>query len=142
MNIRLIAAAVLGVGLVGSHWYAYHAGGVHMRDSLVAKQAATEVLIHDTAAEVRQQIGAEVAGKLAALSIVNRTINKETVREIVEKPVYRDPDCAVPVSGVLQLNAARGGESRGAGPGADATAPASAAPGPEAPAAAGRPAAR
>jgi hypothetical protein len=44
MSIQLIAAAV-AVGLVGSHWYAYHTGGVHMHDSIVAEQAAAETLI-------------------------------------------------------------------------------------------------
>jgi hypothetical protein len=142
MSPQLIVAAAIALGLVASHWYAYHSGGVHMHDAIIAEQAAAETLIHDTATEVRQQIGAEVAGKLGALSIVNRTINKETVREIVEKPVYRDPDCAVPVSGVVQLNAARRGEPGGTGPGADAAPPAGAATGLRPPAAPGRPAAR
>lgn len=123
---QLIAAAAVALALVGTHWYAYHAGGKHMHDAIAAEQAETETMIHDTAAEVRRQVGAEVADKLGRLQIVNRTINKESVREIVEKPVYRDPDCAVPVSGVVQLNAARRGEPGGAGPGADAAEPAGA----------------
>lgn len=113
---------LLGIALAwaGSCWYAYDKGGEHRENAIIATQKKTQDVITATVRTARQEIGAEVAGKLGSLQIVNRTINKATVHEIVEKPVYRDPNCAVPESGVVQLNAARRGDAGGAGPGADA----------------------
>lgn len=137
MNPYVLLA--IAVAWAGSCWYAYDAGGDNRENAIIADQAATETLIHDTATSVRQEIGAEVAGRIDKIRIVNRTVNQESVREIIEKPVYRDPDCAVPVSGVVHLNAARRGEPGGAGPGNDAAKPAAADIRPKPPAAAGGP---
>lgn len=123
MNLQLIIGAAIILALAGSHWYAYEAGGDNRENAIVAQQAKAETLIRDTAATVRQEIGAEVAEKIAGIRVVNRTITNEVQREIREKPVYLNPDCAAPVTGVLQLNHARRGDAGGARPGADAGVP-------------------
>lgn len=107
INSWVLLGVVIVWGL--SCWYAYDSGGDNRENAIVAEQKKTEDVIRDTAATVRKEIGAEVAGKLTNLQVVNRTIRQETVREVIEKPVYRDPNCAVPESGVRQLNAARAG---------------------------------
>lgn len=129
MSLQLIIGLVVAAALAASHWYAYESGGDNRENAIIAKQKETEDVIRETAATVRQEIGAEVAGQISGIRVVNRTINNEVQREIREKPVYLNPDCAAPVTGVVQLNAARSGATGGAGPGADATVPTGAAAG-------------
>ena len=43
---------------------------------------------------------------LANLKVTNTTIRGEIQREIIEKPVYLNPDCRLPDSGRLRLDAA------------------------------------
>lgn len=126
MSLQLILVGVVALGLVGSHWYAYDAGGDNRENAIAADQAKTRELILETATAVRQDVGREVAEKISGIRVVNRTINNEVQREIREKPVYLSADCATPAPGVVLLNAARRGDARGAGPSADAAVPGSA----------------
>ncbi len=53
-----------------------------------------------------KQISQDVQAALAGQQVVNRTIVNEVQREIIEKPVYRDPNCGLPDTGRLRLDTA------------------------------------
>lgn len=121
MNTLFVAGAV-AIALGVTHLVAYKHGVSATEDRIRAEQADQRELARNVIADARREIGAEVVAKIEKLRPVYRNITQETVREIIEKPVYRDPNCAVPASGVVQLNAARRGEHRGTGSDPDAAA--------------------
>jgi len=138
---QLIVILVICAGLGATHYGAYRHGVTTEADRIEAQTLRDNAVAKDAIAAARIEIGAEVANKIEALRPVYKNINKETVREIIEKPVYRDPNCAVPLSGVLRLNDARSGGTGGTGSVPDAgAAPGTAAAAPAA--AAGRPSPR
>ena len=95
----IAVAIALTIG-AGSGWRAHT---IYDKAEERDKLAGTIVQMQVDANESRQ-ISQEVQTTLAGLQVVNRTINKEVQREIIEKPVYRDVNCALPESGRLRLS--------------------------------------
>ena len=122
MNAYLIAVLVFGVVLAGSNAGTYFYAVDHTENRIKADQQEQKDRTQEIIQQVAKDVGKEVAGKISGLRPIYKNITQETIREIREKTVYTNPDCAVPVTGVVQLNAARDGATVRAGPVNDAAA--------------------
>lgn len=109
----LAALALYGAGFL-SGWKvdAWKQDAARLSEVKVAQQAQTQAENDAAAARAeRDRIANRFEGRLANLRITNRTINNE-VRHEVEKTVYGDPNCNLPISGgrlrYTAINAANG----------------------------------
>lgn len=92
----VIAAASFGAGWTVNDW---------RRDSQENDELNNAIEAAGVAREFSNIVSDRFEKKLANLKITNTTINKEVIRE-VEKAVYVDPQCDLPVSGVQLRNTA------------------------------------
>ncbi|OWQ92043.1 hypothetical protein CDN99_06705 [Roseateles aquatilis] len=98
------AAALAG----GAYWQGRQDG----RDSQLA-EAARDTVVAAIASEAAASAAAEAISKI---TVTHRTIRQELQRDIVEKPVYRDPDCRTGSDSLRRFNSAIPGSAQ---PGAD-----------------------
>jgi hypothetical protein len=103
MNPTLILGALLALALAGfGGWHAHTIyDKAEERDRLAATITAIQVDQQDARA-----ISQNLQETLAAIKPTFTTIHNEVQREIVEKPVYMDRNCALPDSGRLRLDTA------------------------------------
>lgn len=99
--ITLIAGAVIAAMSFGAGWQVND----WRRDSQENLELENAIEAAGVAREFSNKVANDFEQKLAKLRITNTTINKEVIRE-VEKAVYVDPQCDLPVSGVRLRNQA------------------------------------
>ncbi len=90
------------------------AGGVYWQGRQDGKSECIAETARDT---VVAQIASDAAASAAAeaiskISVTHRTIRQELQRDIVEKPVYRDPDCRTGAASLQRFNSALPGASQ------------------------------
>jgi hypothetical protein len=107
----ILAAAIALAGLTGG---AYVKGREDGENKIVAQEARER----EIAAEAVDAANAAAASAISAIKVQHRTITNEVQRDVIEKPVYRDPACKHDADSLQRINAALTG-----------TAPASAAGG-------------
>lgn len=110
MNPWVLLGCVLGAVALsgGAYWQGRQDGKSEclaetMRDEAVAQIAS------DAAASA-------AAAAISQITVTHRTIRQELQRDIVEKPVYRDPDCRTGADSLRRFNSAIPGAAQ---PGAD-----------------------
>lgn len=106
--VLLIAAMALSGGGFVAGWKVEGWRNDSHRAAEVAKanaEAKAAQAAADEARAARERIADRFEQRLANLRIINRTINNE-VRHEIEKPVFVDPNCALPESAVRLRNAA------------------------------------
>lgn len=106
-------AALLGICWVASvaaaGWWAYGAG----KDAEIASQAREDRY----AAVAVQQAASATAAAISKIKVQHRTVRQEVEREIIERPVYRDPLCSHSPEQLQRINAAITGRAEPAGSG-------------------------
>jgi len=120
MSPWAILAIVLAAGAM--------TGGAYMRgredgeNKIVAQQAREDAI----AAKATEAAASAAAYAISAIKVQHRTIQQEVQRDVIEKPVYRDPGCMHDADSLRRINAALTGvaspEPAGSGvmPGTDA----------------------
>ncbi len=106
MNPWLLLAWVGSVGAAG--WWCYGAG----KDAELATQARED----KTRAIAAEAAASAAAAAISQITVTHRTIRQELQRDIIEKPVYRDPDCRTGADSLRRFNSAIPGAAQ---PGAD-----------------------
>lgn len=106
MNPWLILAAI---GLVGAlTGGAYYQGRQDGEAKIVAQEAREREI---AAGAVDAALNAS-AQAVAAIKVQHRTITQEVQRDVIEKPVYRDPGCVHDADSLRRINAALTGAAR------------------------------
>jgi hypothetical protein len=97
------------VGLVGAL-----TGGAYWqgRQDGEAKIVAQEAREREIAAEAVDAALNASAQAIGAIKVQHRTITQEVQRDVIEKPVYRDPGCRHDADSLQRLNAALIGAAR------------------------------
>lgn len=106
MNPWLILAGFIAFGAVTGG--AYYQG----RQDGEAKIVAQESREREIAAEAVDAALNVSAQAIAAIKVQNRTITQEVQRDVIEKPVYRDPDCKHDADSLRRINAALAGTAQ------------------------------
>ena len=96
--VNLLAPVVAAAG----GWHAHTIWDkAEERDRLATAIVSIQADVNDT-----RTMSESLQGTLANLRPTFTTINNEVQREILEKPVYLNPDCRLPDSGRLRLDTA------------------------------------
>lgn len=103
----LIALLLALAGAGGAYWQGRQDG----RDAELA-EAVRDQQVAKIASDAATRA---VAQGLSGMKVVNRTIQNEVQRDVIEKPVYRDAACRHDADSLQRINAALTGA---AGPGA------------------------
>lgn len=95
----LLAGLVAVLGLAGG---AYWQGRQDGRDG-----AISEAVRDDAVATIAAEAAASAAAAaISQITVTHRTIRQELQRDIIEKPVYRDPDCRTGADSLRRFNSA------------------------------------
>lgn len=100
--VKLLGALLLLAGAAAGGW---HAHTIYDKAEERDRLASTIVSMQMDQQEARAT-SQQLQDTLAGLKVTNTTIRNEVQREIVEKPVYVDRNCALPDSGRLRLDTA------------------------------------
>lgn len=107
LQSKLIACAVLALGLVGSGWQA--------RTWYDSAQDAARLEAEARATELLGKLAAEVSEKtelaIQKIRVVNSTIHNQAEKEVIRETVYAA--CPVTPAGILLVNQARAGAAVG-----------------------------
>lgn len=120
MSPLALLAIVLAAGAMtgAAYWQGRQDGENH----IVAQQKREDAIAEKATAAAAQA----AASAISAIKVQNRTITQEVQRDVLEKTVYRDPDCRHDADSLRNINAALTGayvpEPAGSGvvPGTDA----------------------
>lgn len=94
----IIGAALLwALSLAGTAHFMYDAG----KNAEIASKARED----KASAAAADAAASAAASAISRISVTHRTIRQELEREIVEKPVYRDPDCRTGPASLQRFNA-------------------------------------
>ena len=100
MNPWAILGAVLLVGgLTGA---AYRQGRTDGEAKIVAQEARERELT----AQAVDAANAAAARAISSIKVQHQTITQEVQRDVIEKPVYRDPGCVHDADSMRNINAA------------------------------------
>lgn len=119
MNPWVLLGGLLA--LLGAAGGAYWQGRQDGRDEQLAKSQRDEQLVQ----QASDAAASAAADAISKITVTHRTIRQELQRDIVEKPVYRDPDCRTGADSLQRFNsaipgAAQPGADRGSVPASDA----------------------
>lgn len=92
----------------GAYWQGRHDG-----KSECLAETARDTVVAQIASDAAASAAADAISKI---TVTHRTIRQELQRDIVEKPVYRDPDCRTGADSLQRFNSAIPGAAQ---PGAD-----------------------
>jgi hypothetical protein len=79
---------------------------------LILAGVAQEAREREIAAEAVDAAINASAQAISAIKVQHRTITQEVERDVIEKPVYRDPGCRHDADSLQRLNAALTGAAR------------------------------
>jgi hypothetical protein len=102
--------------VVAGYFYGVGVG----KDTEIAAQAREEKF----AAVATEAAASAAAHAISKISVKHTTVRQEVQRDIIEKPVYRDPDCRTGADSLRRFNSAIPGAERAGGgelPAADAS---------------------
>ncbi len=100
MNPWALLGIVLAVGGMtgGAYWQGRQDGE--------AKIVAQEAREREIAAEAVDAANTAAAQAIASIKVQHRTITQEVQRDVLEKTVYRDPDCRHDAGSLQRINTA------------------------------------
>lgn len=106
MNPYALLGIVLAVGAMtgGAYWQGRNDG----ENKIVAQQAREDAIAATATAAATDA----AASAISKIKVQHRTITQEVQRDVIEKPVYRDPGCKHDADSLRSINAALTGAAR------------------------------
>jgi hypothetical protein len=106
MNHWLILGLFVAAGALGggAYWQGRQDG-----EAKIVAQEAREREIAAEAVDAALNVSAQA---IAAIKVQNRTITQEVQRHVIERPVYRDPDCKHDADSLRSINEAITGRAQ------------------------------
>lgn len=101
----LLGFGAAWVGSVGAAGLWAYGAGKDAELAIQAREDKTRTITADAAASA-------AAVAISKISVTHRTIRQELQRDIVEKPVYRDPDCRTGTDSLRRFNSGIPGASQ------------------------------